>query len=220
MIQIIPAILEKKFSAIAEKIKRLEQEAPQIELVQLDIMDGAFVPNTTWSAFSDLAKLKTRLLFEIHLMVKKPARYIQEVACEKQIKRVLIHRESVESDEECAELILQIKENGQEAGIAVNPKTEFSKIEKLLDIADVIMVMGVTPGFSGQQFQKSALAMIKLARAANPTIPISVDGGVNADTAPAILAAGATRLCVASYLWNSKNISKAISSLTLTVIGK
>lgn len=218
MIQIIPAILEKNFSSITAKIKRLEREAPEVFLVQLDVMDGKFVPNTTWSNFADLARIITRLSFEVHLMVENPAHYIQESCQEKRIRRVFIHRESVNDDAEYADLILQIKESQREAGIVVNPGTQFSQIEEHLVIADAVMVMGVPPGFSGQPFQESAITMIKQIRAHHPTIPIAVDGGVNADTAPRILAAGATRLCVASYIWNSQNISKAISSLTLTII--
>ena len=213
MIQIIPAILEKSFSKVAAKIKTIEKEVPEIRWAQLDIADGKFVPNTTWSHPSDLSKLKTKLNLEIHLMVKEPQATLSDWLNQKAVKRLLIHQETVKKDLELVKIIKLIKEYGKEAGVALNPTTPVKVIQKYLDIIDQVLLMSVEPGFSGQEFKQETLGKIRALRQLNPKTPIAVDGGINLGNAPGLIAAGATRLCVASYLWHSKNLKKAVKAL-------
>jgi ribulose-phosphate 3-epimerase len=213
MVQIIPAILEKSFKEVALKIKRIEQEAPEIKWVQLDIADGKFVPNTTWLNPSDLSKLKTELNLEIHLMIKEPMVTLSDWLDHKIVKRLIIHQETIKNDLELVKIIKLIKERGREAGVALNPGTPISSIQNFLNTLNEVLLMSVEPGFSGQVFKQEIFDKIRALRKLNPKIPIAVDGGINLGAAPALIAAGANRLCVASYLWHSKDLKKAVKAL-------
>ena len=126
--------------------------------------------------------------------------------------------ESLADDSAFVELVMAIKEEGREAVAVVNPGTPLDRVTEHLVVLDGVMCMGVDPGFSGQVFKDEVLDTIRAFRKRSPHLPIAVDGGVNADTAPRILASGATRLCVASYLWQSSNLTDAIESLKATVL--
>ncbi len=209
---IIPAILEKEFARVVEKIKRVEKESPETRLVQIDIADGVFVPNTTWANAKDLAKLQTSLEFEIHLMVEDPVESAKAWRAVPRARRVIAHMEVLEYNE-FRKFSRLVQSRGREAGIAINPATSTAAIRDYLPFADMVLCMGVTPGFSGQSFKEDVLEKIRELHSLNPTMPISVDGGVNPETAPRITRAGATHLCAGSYLWKQENIGKAIKEL-------
>lgn len=212
MIQIIPAILEKEFSEAALKLRRLEKEAPDTRLLQIDIADGVFVPNVTWSRAGDLAGFTASLTYEIHLMVREPSRILEEWLALSSLRRIIIHKEAC-SEEKIAECASRVHNAGKEIGAALNPDTALDEVISSIPRIDMILFMGVVPGFAGQSFKKEVLEKIRALRLYAPALPISVDGGVNRETAPEIVAAGATHLCTGSYLWKQKNVGEAIAKL-------
>lgn len=212
MLEIIPAILEQEFAEVARKIKRVEQEASEIECVQLDIMDGHFVSNVSWSRAGDLSKLTTRLYFEVHLMIEHPYDTLGSWLAHDQVRRVLVHREALD-DEALVKFLVAVKEKRREVGVVLNPQTSLETIRNHLILLDEVMFMGVEPGFSGQPFKIDVLNKIRVLKQMHPQLVIAVDGGVNVSTAPHLVSAGATRLCVASFLWQSMDIGEAVRTL-------
>lgn len=210
--EVIPAILAYNFDEVADKIKRIKKEAPTVLWAQLDIMDGKFVPNITWNNPEELSLLVTHLSFEVHLMVKSPEQQIDTWCSCPNVKRILFHREAV-SIEQMVKLLVRIKEKRREGGIVLNPATSLEAIKEHLVILEEVMFMGVEPGFSGQPLQAEVLNKIRALHELYPAMPIGIDGGVNAYTARELILAGATRLYVASYLWESENLQEAIEGL-------
>ncbi|MEK9165914.1 MAG: ribulose-phosphate 3-epimerase [Patescibacteria group bacterium] len=213
IIEIIPAILEKTFDQVAVKIKRIEKEAPKIKWVQLDIMDGKFVSNATWNQPEDLLKIKTYLNLEVHLMVDAQLTLINSWSKQNQIKRILVHKEAVRNSNQIVKLVTAIKQANREAGIVLNPSTPVESVKDYLLILDEVLLMAVEPGFSGQKFQNKILDKIRGLRQWNSQIPIGIDGGINLETAPLAIKAGASRLYAASFLWNYSDLGKAVLAL-------
>lgn len=207
---VIPAILAKSQKEFEEKIKKI---APHADIIQIDVMDGVFVPNTTWADTDIIEHLHLSVRFEAHLMVENPeAGAIAEWA-KAGAFRIIFHIEATKKPEEC---VKQIKKFHREAGVAINPKTPPAKIKNLLSKIDYVLVMGVTPGFSGQKFQSVALEKIKLLKKIAPNVKIGVDGGVDKKNAKKLYAAGADYLCAASAIFKEKNIGKAIRELKIS----
>ena len=204
--QVIPAILVKTKRGFEHKVKIIMRH---VNTVQIDVMDGIFVPNKTWAKVDIIKRLKLPIDFEVHLMVKEPEAVIESWA-DAGAKRIIFHIEATRVPEKCIKIIKRFK---REVGIAINPKTCFSKIEKYLGSIDYVLVMGVDPGFSGQKFQHSVLKKLKKIRKLSPNIKIGVDGGVNQKNAKKIVDAGADFLCAASAIFKKKNIAKAIGDL-------
>jgi ribulose-phosphate 3-epimerase len=231
---VIPAILAKSQKEFKEKIDLV---LPYADFIQIDVMDGVFVPNTTWADAKEIKKMCLPMRFEAHLMVKNPEagspRFGKAGAIAKWAKagafRIIFHIEATKNPDEC---IRQIKKFKKETGIAINPKTPLAKIKKFLPprrhpartphlmrgkmrdlYVDYVLVMGVDPGFSGQKFQTAALQKIKQIKKIFPRVVIGVDGGVNKTNAKKLYAAGADALCAASSIFKAKNIRKAIEEL-------
>ncbi len=205
--------MEKTFDQVAVKIKRIEKEAPKIKWVQLDIMDGKFVSNATWNQPEDLLKIKTYLNLEVHLMVDAPLTLINSWSKQNQIKRILVHKEAVRNSNQIVKLVTAIKQANREAGIVLNPSTPVESVKDYLLILDEVLLMAVEPGFSGQKFQNKILDKIRGLRQWNSQIPIGIDGGINLETAPLAIKAGASRLYAASFLWNYSDLGKAVLAL-------
>lgn len=204
---VIPAILAKSQKEFEEKIKNI---APHADVIQIDVMDGVFVPNTTWAETEEIKKIRLPMQFEAHLMVQNPEAGAIEEWAKAGAFRIIFHIEATKKAGEC---IRQIKKYKKEASLAINPKTPVLKIKSLLKKIDYVLVMGVTPGFSGQKLQSVALQKIKQIRKLAPKIKIGVDGGVDKSNAKKLYAAGADNLNAASAIFKSKNIAKAIESL-------
>lgn len=211
---VIPAILAKSREEFLEKVKKIlpagRQARPHAGYIQIDVMDGAFVPNTTWADTKEIKNLALPMKFEAHLMVKNPEAGAIEEWAKAGASRIIFHIEATKKVGEC---VRQIKKYKCEAGIAINPNTPIIKIIPLLKKIDYVLVMGVTPGFSGQKFQSVALQKIKELRKLSPKMKIGVDGGVDEKNAKKLYAAGADNLNAASAIFKSKNIAKAIKNL-------
>jgi len=211
MAEIIPAIIAKNLKELKNKIKKIEK---YFKWVQLDIMDGKFVPNITWKEPKDLRKIKTRLKIEVHLMVENPSRSVKEWL-KNGAQRAVFHWESLGKKPE--EKFLKIKEIAKkvkrEIGIALNPETHWQKIETLIPQLDLVLLMTVHPGFGGQEFLKESLVKIKSLRKVFPNLKIEIDGGINSEIGKECIKAGADILVSGSYVFESKNIKKTLERL-------
>ena len=208
VVEIIPAILEVSWENIACKLKLIQGLCAW---VQIDVMDGVFVPNTTWGNFQDINTVKSPPNIEIHLMIDRPERTLLSWLVPRAVKRVIVHAESTD-------LLENVFAAGhsmhKQIGLAINPKTPIESIDRFLPQSALVLVMGVEPGFSGQAFDVSVLKKIQQLQKFDAHIPIAVDGGVNEKTAPQMMAAGATILYVASYLWQDEaKIAEKINTL-------
>ncbi|PIR66494.1 MAG: ribulose-phosphate 3-epimerase [Parcubacteria group bacterium CG10_big_fil_rev_8_21_14_0_10_36_14] len=203
---VISAILAKTKKEFLYKVKTI---MPYTNFVQIDVMDGIFVPNKTWAETDEIERMKLSVEFEAHLMVKEPELIIEDWA-KAGAKRIIFHIEATKKADEC---IRQIKKYKKEVGIAINPKTPIKKLKPFLKKINYVLVMGVDPGFSGQKFQPVTLQKIKQIKKLAPKIKIGVDGGVDQKNAKEIMKAGADFLCAASAIFKSKNIARAIENL-------
>ena len=193
MRKVIPSVLTKEPADLERKIRILE---PLVEVIQIDIMDGEFVQNTSVSV-EDVQKVNPQKPMEIHLMVKHPLEYVQPFA-DIGAFRMIFH---IESDDDAADVIRKIRQFQMNPGIALNPPTPVKEIEPFLDSVDIVLVMSVNPGLQGQKFIPEVLSKVQSVKQIRPELTVEVDGGVNPETGPAVVDAGVDILNVGSYLF-------------------
>ncbi len=193
MKKVIPSVLTKEPADLERKVRVLE---PLVEVIQIDIMDGEFVRNTSVKV-EDVREVNPQKPMEIHLMVKHPMEYVQPFA-DIGAFRIIFH---IESDDDAGDVIRKIKKLHVESGIALNPPTSVKEIEPFLDLVDVVLVMGVNPGLQGQKFMPEVLSKVQAVKQIRPELVVEVDGGVNPETGPALVDAGVDILNVGSYLF-------------------
>lgn len=188
--RIAPSILSADFSRLGEEVRAID--AAGCDYVHIDVMDGHFVPNLTIGpGVVKALRPHSAKPFDVHLMISPVDGFIQEFAAAG-ANILTVHPEAGPHTHRTLQLIrsLDIK-----AGIALNPGTPVEVIDNLIDLVDLILVMSVNPGFGGQSFIASQLAKIAAVReridATERTIDLQVDGGINAETAPLAIAAGA-----------------------------
>jgi len=207
---IVPAILSPNTKTINDDLKEIE---PYSDLLQVDVMDGIFVPNNTPQA-EQLKILDTRIPLDIHLMVKDPSQgYLMgfiKANPKLRINNITVHYEACFDIKKTLEFI---KKNNIKAGIAINPKTPLEKIKNVLNKVDIVLIMTVEPGFSGQGFIKEALSKVTKLRKLRPEMDIEVDGGIKEDTAALAAKAGANMFVTNSYIFKAKDKVKAIKKL-------
>ena len=214
MIDVIPGILEKDWNEIERRIKLV---APHVSWVQIDVADNTLVPNETFLDFTKFEALTkqslggdlSKLSFEAHLMVDQPEKYIRPLA-DAGFKRLIAHVEAHDP-----RLFLeQATYEHVEVGIAIDGPTEFEAIEPFLEEIDVVLVMTIEAGFSGQALMPETLEKMKRIAENFPHLPIEVDGGINDKTARLVKEAGATRLVSTSYLFKDPDhIAESIERL-------
>jgi len=211
-IKIAPSILSADFSRLGDEVRRAEEAGADI--IHLDIMDGHFVPNLTFGPIIVKAiRSHTKLPFHVHLMVERPEDYIERVI-EAGGDLVIVH---VEACIHLQRVLSMIRDLGARSGVALNPATPLTTIEYVLDDLDLILIMSVNPGFGGQDFIPSVLPKIKRARRRimkkGLQIEIAVDGGVNVETAPKIVEAGADVLVAGTAVFGKPDLKRAIQEL-------
>lgn len=195
-IHIAPSLLSADFSDLKNEVINIEKAGATH--LHLDVMDGAFVPNITFGkdVISAIRK-HTKLIFDIHMMVENPERYIKDMV-DAGANSITIHAESTKHLDRAINLI---KSYGVKACVALNPATPISVVENVAYLLDMILVMSVNPGFGGQKFIPQALNKIQKLRELYPDIDIEVDGGINDKTAKLAKTAGANVLVAGSYVF-------------------
>ncbi len=206
-ILITPSILSADLGRLQEEVDSIKDA----DWIQVDVMDGHFVPNLTFGA-PVIRGLKTSLPMDIHLMVTNPADRVKEFLAAG-AKHITFHAEAVATTADRRALIAAIRAGKATAGIAINPDTPVSAIDDVVNDIDLVLVMSVQPGFSGQKFRKDVLEKVTALRGSHPDLMIQMDGGIDDQTAPACIAAGADNLVSASYLFGASDRSRAIATL-------
>ncbi|SDI29356.1 ribulose-phosphate 3-epimerase [Dolosicoccus paucivorans] len=210
--KIAPSMLSADFANLLDDIKEIE--ALGVEYLHIDLMDGMFVPNISFGPMVfEALRPHTDLVFDCHLMIQEPERYVEQVA-DAGADIITVH---VEATDHIHRVMQQIKDLGKKAGIVLNPGSPLSAIESVLNLADLVLVMSVNPGFGGQTFIPESLDRIRQLdqwrKERGYHYEIEVDGGVNAETGPQCLDAGADVLVAGSYIFGHKNRKEAIESL-------
>ena len=179
------------------------------DYVHIDVMDGIFVPNLTFGApVIKAIRNKTDLVFDVHLMMDRPERYIEDFA-NAGADIIVVHAESTIH---LHRVIQQIKATGKKAGVSLNPATPVDVLKYIIDDLDMVLVMSVNPGFGGQKFIESAVQKIKDVRALSKTVDIQVDGGITDKTIGRCIEAGANVFVAGSYVF-SGDYKERIESL-------
>lgn len=205
-VEIIPSINVSDFKELKKQLKLVE---PLAHWAHIDVSDGIFTKHISWHDSKDLIELKTKLKLEVHLMVENPEKTIDEWLL-KSVNRVIFHQEATKSHQF---LIDKIHEAKKEVGIAIRPETPWLKLFPYLDKADILQLLAVNPGPSGQEFNDEILHKLGHIRQVAPRAIIEIDGGVNKSVARRCIAEGVNLLVAGSYLFNAKNIKKAIEEL-------
>jgi ribulose-phosphate 3-epimerase len=205
---IAPSILAADLAHLQEEIDSIERLA---DWLQVDVMDGHFVPNLTFGA-PVLKELKTHLPLDIHLMVENPEERIEEFL-EVKAKHITFHAETVEETDSRSALIQAIRDGGATAGIALKPESPLEMIDDIIDDVDLVLIMSVEPGFGGQAFIPEVLEKVRTLRARFPKLMIQMDGGINDKTAPLCIEAGANNLVAGSFVFGAEDRAAAIASL-------
>lgn len=210
-IQLAPSILAADFSCLGDQIHALEQE--RMEFLHIDVMDGMFVPSISFGMplIASLRKV-TDLFFDVHLMVQDPIRYIEEFR-KVGSDGITVHYEACE-DLDAA--IHAIRDSGAKAAVSICPETSVSVLEPYLDQVDMILVMGVHPGFGGQTLIPETLDKIRqlqnIREERQLRYLIEIDGGVNQENLAEVVAYG-TDLVVAGTAVFQGNIKENIRML-------
>jgi ribulose-phosphate 3-epimerase len=212
MQKIAPSILSADGSRLGEEITAVE--AAGADLLHIDVMDGHFVPNITIGPglIASLRK-RTRIPFDVHLMIENPERYIDDFA-NAGSDWITVH---VEATVHLHRLVSLIREKGVRAGVSLNPATPLGLVEPILPEIDLLLVMTVNPGFGGQKFIEGMLPKIaeakRLIREIAPEVLIEVDGGVTRKNIRSIADAGADILVAGSSVFGSGNYSETIGAM-------
>ena len=199
-VQLVPSILSADFTRLGEQLRELEEAG--VDRVQIDVMDGHFVPPITLGPLIvEAVRRASHLPIEAHLMVERPERQISDFI-EAGAEIVIVHQEATAH---LHRIVHTIREAGARAGVALNPATPPSALAVILDDLDLVLVMTVNPGYAGQAFLEGMLSKVRRVREMieerGVTCELEVDGGIGPETAPQAVRAGADVLVAASAIF-------------------
>ena len=218
-VKIAPSVLSADFGRLGEQVT--EAARAGADYLHLDVMDGHFVPNITMGpVVVEGIRAASDLPLNVHLMIDRPERYIADFV-KAGADHIILHGES------CLHLhraIHQVKEAGLQAGVAINPSTSLASLEEVLCYVDIALIGTVNPGFSGQKMIPETLDKVSrlrtlLSERGYPAA-VQVDGGINADTAPDAVRAGATILVAGAAVFNrTESVDAAMRRLRRSIEG-
>lgn len=201
--EIIPALIAKTQEELDESVNKVKD---YVKYLQLDVMDGQFVPNHSLDFKFELPE--NSCICEAHLMVAEPKEWIDNLLDIAEL--FLVH---FESNDAIGETIEYVRKKGKKVGIVINPDTSAEQIEEYLDRIDQVLVMTVNPGFYGSGFLPEMLDKVKKLRELKPNLNIEVDGSINADTIKQAADAGANLFVSGSFIVKSEDPEKAVQTL-------
>lgn len=213
MVKIAPSILSADFSKLGEEVVKLHDCGA--DFIHIDVMDGEFVPNITFGMpVIKAIRNKTDKVFDVHLMINNPQRYIDDFI-DAGADIITIH---YESERHLDRAIQYIKSKGVKAAVALNPATPTMVLKDIIANLDMVLIMSVNPGFGGQKFIPYSLDKIKevkemAIKANNPDILIQVDGGVDRSNVKGVIEAGANVIVAGSAVFGDGNIEENIRAL-------
>ncbi len=209
---IAPSILSANFACLGDEIKAVDKQGA--DWIHLDVMDGHFVPNITFGpVVLESLRSYSKLPFDVHFMIEPIDPFIEPFV-RAGADQISFH---IEVGPHAHRSLQHIKSFGIKAGIVICPATPAIAISEVLDLVDNILVMTVNPGFGGQKFLTSQLAKIRkiyeMVKETGRLISISVDGGINAQTASLVVEAGANVLIAGTSIYNQPNYGQAMNAL-------
>ena len=196
MVEILPSINFSTFEEVKKYIRLVE---PYVTWVHIDVADGTFTPHAVWHDAADLKDFTTPLKIEIHFMVMEPEKKIFDWLLPN-ISRIIFHQEATR---EADSLIERCHEAKLEVGVAIRPDTSWEALKPFIGKADLLQVLAVMPGSSGQEFYPDMFEKIKNLYSFATTMPIEVDGGIKVGVARECVQAGATHLVAGAQLFSS-----------------
>lgn len=209
MIKVSASILASDFARLGEEVRRVGDAG--CDMVHVDVMDGHFVPNLTMGPMIVKAiRPYTKTFFDVHLMISEPEKYapayIQAGA-----DGITVHAEAC--GEHLEAILRELKHQGVRVGCAISPDTPWTVLEPVLPMLDMVLVMTVYPGFGGQKLIPQTLDKVREIRSRYPELDIQVDGGVNSETLPEVLEAGANVIVMGTAFFRAEDPSKLVKQV-------